>query len=870
MALPSSGAISLENIRTELSQSGTISMNDTTVRALSGKTTPNSTEIMPTDFYGKSASPTSVPPPSPGGGCVIEGTQLSGLITTITNGVATVLGKSSGGAVWGDNIYGYTSDSDFGKAAVHAGILTVGQTGYVGFTSLGSKPGPFPGTTANGITTSDWGTSWCAILLSAASVSPSSTYSFSSITASVNEGSSGSYSVATTYVSSGTTLYWTINHTSTNSADFTSDSGSFTITGNAGSFIVSMVADSSTEGSQTFTISIRTGSTSGPVVATSSTITIVDTSQSVAATVPGAPTIGVATKTGSTSATVDFTAPASNGGAAITSYTAVSSPEGITGTLSQAGNGTITVNGLTSDTLYTFTVYATNSVGNSLPSVQSNQIRTSAVVTVPDAPTIGVATKTGSTSATVSYTAPANNGGAGVTSHTAQAYISGSPTGITGTLNQGGNGIITVTGLSPSTSYTFRVKATNSVGDSEYSSATSPITTDAAATAPGIPTIGATAPTGQTTATVAFSPPASNGGAAITGYTVISNPGNITATGSNSPITVTGLTAGTSYTFRVKATNSVGDSEYSSASSPAISTFSAATVPGAPTIGVATKTGSTSATVSYLAPASDGGAAITQYIATSTPDSITGTLNQAGDGTITVSGLTADRNYTFTVKAVNSIGQSNASSASNQIRTQVITTVASVMPGFSGAFDNGNWFINSLGGDSPSSADVAFFVRRNGTFGLMINFSVNYVNPTGTTYTTGLGSPYYVIEGDWTSPKSSTIGDSYWVRFSGEQNLKATNAFINGYESSSGDYVNPLLYGPVINDARTPFNSGWLSLSSNKGIYQSNGGDFYGASAKLFNLKIEIASDAAGTTILSTTNVGTFNLGTSSPGGGGD
>ena len=96
--------------------------------------------------------------------------------------------------------------------------------------------------------------------------------------------------------------------------------------------------------------------------------------------VPGAPTIGTATATGATTATVAFTAPGSNGGLTITSYTAVSSPGGITGTLSQAGSGTITVSGLSGATSYTFTVYATNSKGNSSSSSSSNSITTTPVI----------------------------------------------------------------------------------------------------------------------------------------------------------------------------------------------------------------------------------------------------------------------------------------------------------------------------------------------------------------------------------------------------------------------------------------------------------------------------------------------------------
>lgn len=92
-----------------------------------------------------------------------------------------------------------------------------------------------------------------------------------------------------------------------------------------------------------------------------------------AANPPDAPTIGTATATGvSGTVTVSYTAPADDGGATITQYTATSSPDGITGTLAQAGSGTITVTGLTNGQAYTFTVTATNEAGTSDPSVASN------------------------------------------------------------------------------------------------------------------------------------------------------------------------------------------------------------------------------------------------------------------------------------------------------------------------------------------------------------------------------------------------------------------------------------------------------------------------------------------------------------------
>ena len=88
---------------------------------------------------------------------------------------------------------------------------------------------------------------------------------------------------------------------------------------------------------------------------------------------PDAPTIGTATAV-SGEATVPFTAPSSNGGSAITSYTATSSPGDFTGTISQSGSGSIIVSGLTSGTAYTFTVTATNAIGTSLASAVSNSV----------------------------------------------------------------------------------------------------------------------------------------------------------------------------------------------------------------------------------------------------------------------------------------------------------------------------------------------------------------------------------------------------------------------------------------------------------------------------------------------------------------
>jgi hypothetical protein len=82
---------------------------------------------------------------------------------------------------------------------------------------------------------------------------------------------------------------------------------------------------------------------------------------------------------------------------------------------------------------------------------------------------------------------------------------------------------------------------------------------------PGAPTIG-TATGGDASASVAFTAPANVGGSAISEYYAISDPGRVTASAASSPISVTGLTNGTAYTFAVWALNTYGPSAFSAAS----------------------------------------------------------------------------------------------------------------------------------------------------------------------------------------------------------------------------------------------------------------------------------------------------------------
>lgn len=196
--------------------------------------------------------------------------------------------------------------------------------------------------------------------------------------------------------------------------------------------------------------------------------------------------------------------------------------------------------------------------------------------TAPGAPT-GVSASAGNASAVVRWTAPSSNGGSAITGYTATAAPGGRTCTTTGSVS------CTVSGLTNGASYTFTVVARNAVGASPRSSASKAVTPR---TVPGAPSgvrvtkVYTSTPT-SSAISLAWTPPSTNGGSAITGYTVRISPGGQTKAAAATALTWSGLAPGVSYRFTVLARNTAGSSTWSAPS--------AAVTPPPPSVGVVVK-----------------------------------------------------------------------------------------------------------------------------------------------------------------------------------------------------------------------------------------------------------------------------------------
>jgi len=389
--------------------------------------------------------------------------------------------------------------------------------------------------------------------------------------------------------------------------------------------------------------------------------------------VPNPPTSLTARAVSPTQINLSWTAPTNNGGPPVTGYK-IEEKVGtgsFTVIVTNTGNTNTSYSrtSLTTGTSYTYKVSAINSVGPSTTSNEASATPTpTSSITLPSPPTNLSATKVSQTQVNLSWNAPSDNGGSAITGYKIEEKVgTGSFTVIVA--NTGNtNTSYSRTGLTAGLTYTYKVSAINSAGTSSPSNEVTSSQTIIAV--PNPPSNLVVASASPTQLNLSWKAPSDNGGPAVTGYKIEVKSGSnpyailVSNTGSVTSYSHSGLTTGTTYTYKVSAINSVGTGSPSNeVSAKPIKTI-------VPTSLTAVATSPTQIRLTWFAPSETFGQTISGYkierkISEGTFITIVENTNSQTT-THSISGLTTGTTYTFLVSAsypLGASGQSNEASA---------------------------------------------------------------------------------------------------------------------------------------------------------------------------------------------------------------
>jgi fibronectin type 3 domain-containing protein len=421
-------------------------------------------------------------------------------------------------------------------------------------------------------------------------------------------------------------------------------------------------------------------------------------------TVPEAPHLDTAVA-GLLKVTLTWSKPSDDGGRPIIGYRIYRTANGNESTLQSLNAFTFEDTTGATGVTYSYTVAAYNEVGEG---PRSNSL-SKAAEGPPAAPALASAVA-GDANVKLTWTPPTNTGALSITGYKIyRGPLNGSLTELlqlpAGATNYTDGGLVN------GTTYSYAVSAVNSAGEGPKS-----VTGNATpATIPGAPTLDS-ATAGIGSVALAWSPPGSNGGSAISNYRIYrgTSSGNetlLTTVGAVTGFTDAGLEPGTTYFYEVAAVNAVDDG-------PTSGELSATTpnVPVAPVLGTATPSGKESVALTWSPPASDGGRPVPGYKLWRGNSSGNNTaLATVGAVTsFTDTNVVDSRTYYYKVSALNAVG---VSPRSNELPTFVPTGpgVPTLEPAEAGnASVTLHWAPPADGG---GSAITAYKVFRTGPFG---------------------------------------------------------------------------------------------------------------------------------------------------------
>lgn len=381
------------------------------------------------------------------------------------------------------------------------------------------------------------------------------------------------------------------------------------------------------------------------------------------ATVPAAPTGLAVTTARQTSLVIGWTAGAT-GGSPITDWEyriiAGKTPGG-TWTSTGSTATSFTIPNLTGNTEYTIEVRARNTIGVGTAA----SLTTTTAPTVPAAPT-GLAATATHNSLALSWT-PGDDGGSPITDWEYRIN-EGTTAGGTWTSTGSTDASVAISGLTPSTSYVVQVRGRNSVGRSTGAQ----LTTQTEAPDPPEAPTGTSVVAGQTSVVVSWTPGATE--SPITGWEYRVDNGSWTSTGSTgTSVTITGLMPNTQYEIDIRGISDGGNG--ASAAVTAMTTMPpppSANVPGMPRSVAVTVNADRTVTLTFAAPLSDGGAAVSGYRIAQTGQA---TATYTPTGTSFTTPELVPGQYAFSVAAVNIVG-AGAAAAAVTARVTARATVA--------------------------------------------------------------------------------------------------------------------------------------------------------------------------------------------------